>query len=258
MSIFWGRQCAFVFIYVRKYRKYTIDRWIVVHTVCASAVIQPLRQWLDSYTKTRLKIWHTFKHFIHMQYFLLPTNLVIVFVHWVSTGVLYEPRQCSLFWDYIPESKLCRGVRGRMKAKQRWFKVTRELCHSRMNGFIIFGIMFMTAPGLENSPQSFGVYAVSHSRSVVTYADNSVPDNSPQSIGEHCNRHVANLQELYYARLVRKMAWYKILIHVLMADLQKTLPTTDLNKTKKLPFDKISPHEFYFSFVFNLYLGTQI
>ena len=42
-----------------------------------------------------------------MQYFLLPTNLVIVFVHLVSTGVLYEPRQYSLFWDYIPESKLC-------------------------------------------------------------------------------------------------------------------------------------------------------
>ena len=105
---FWGRQCAFVFpIYVRKYRKYTIDRWIVVYTVCASAVISPLRQWLDSYAKSRLKMWYTFKHFIHMQYFLLPTNLVIVFVHWVSTGVLYEPRQCSLFWDYIPESKLC-------------------------------------------------------------------------------------------------------------------------------------------------------
>ena len=78
-----------------------------MHTVCASAVISPLRQWLDSYGKTRLKMWHTFKHFIHMQYFLLPTNLVIVFVHWVSTRVLYEPRQCSLFWNCIPESKLC-------------------------------------------------------------------------------------------------------------------------------------------------------
>ena len=32
-------------------------------------------------------MWHTFKHFIHMQYFLLPTNLVIIFVHWVSTVV---------------------------------------------------------------------------------------------------------------------------------------------------------------------------
>ena len=52
MSIFWGRQCAFVFpIYVRKYRKYAIYRWIVVCTVCASAMIAPLRQWLDSNAK---------------------------------------------------------------------------------------------------------------------------------------------------------------------------------------------------------------
>ena len=36
--------------------------WIVVFTVCASAVISPLRQWLDSYAKTRLKMSHTFKH----------------------------------------------------------------------------------------------------------------------------------------------------------------------------------------------------
>ena len=82
MSIFCGRHCAFVFpIYVRKYRKYTIDRWVMVYTVCASAVISPLKQWLDSYAKTRLKMCHTFKHFIHMQCFLLLTNLVIVFVH---------------------------------------------------------------------------------------------------------------------------------------------------------------------------------
>ena len=71
------------------------------------AVISPLRQWLYSYAKTHLKMFHTLKHFIHMQYISLLTNLVIVFVRWVSTGVLYEPRQCSLFWDYIPESKLC-------------------------------------------------------------------------------------------------------------------------------------------------------
>ena len=79
----------------------------MVYTVCASTVISPLRQWLDFYGKTRLKMCHTFKHFIHMQYSLLLTNLVIVFVHWDSTGVLYEPRQCSLFGDYIPECKLC-------------------------------------------------------------------------------------------------------------------------------------------------------
>ena len=31
-----------------------------------------------------------------------------------------------------------------------------------------------------------------------------------------------------------------------LADLQKTLPRTDLNKKKKLSFDKISPSDFYF------------
>ena len=73
-----------------------------MYTVCASAVISPLRQWLDSYAKTRLKMWHTFKHFIHMQYFLLPTNLVIVFVHWVSTVVCCtNPDNVHLF---LPQS----------------------------------------------------------------------------------------------------------------------------------------------------------
>ena len=85
-----------------------------------------------------------------------------------------------------------------------------------MNGFFIFGIMFMTATGLKNSPQSFGVYTVSQSRPVVTSAENPAPDNSPQSIGELRNGQVANLQELYYTRLVKKMAWYKIMIHVLI------------------------------------------
>ena len=102
MSIFWGRQCAFVFpIYVQKYRKNKIDRWIMVYTVCASAVISPIRQWLDSYAKTVLKMWHTFKHSIHMQYFLLLTNLVIVFVHWVSTSGLY-PDNVHCFGTIFP------------------------------------------------------------------------------------------------------------------------------------------------------------
>ena len=185
--------------------------------------------------------------------------------------MLYEPRQSSLFWDYIPESKLCfclnlcrppgsysirpiqkllnswrravgaapgihpdweqpktalwlwvreitwylntRGVRGRMKAKQRWFKFTRELCHE---WFHHFRHHVHDDHWTGDSPQSFGVYTVSQSRSVVTSAENPAPDNSPQSIGELRNGHVANLQELYYDRLVRKMAWYKILIHVLI------------------------------------------
>ena len=258
---FLGRQCAFVFpIYVRKY---TIDRWIVVYTVCASAVISPLRQWLDCYAKTRLKMRHTFKHFIHLQYFLLLTNLVIVFVHWVSTGVLYEPRECSLFWDYIPEYKLCfclnlchpsgpyiirpiqkllncqtttrggwcnqkqrcglwvhemtwylytRGVRGRMKAKQRWFKVTPELCHEWFHvrhcvhdghwtgelATVIwrlhcFTVSFRDVRG-ESGPRELAS---------VNSLENSAMGTWP-------------IYKNYYARLVRRMAWYKILIHVLI------------------------------------------
>ena len=65
-----------------------------------------------------------------------------------------------------------RGVRGRIKAKQRWFRLLENCV---MNGFIIFGIMFVTATWLENSPQSFDVYPVSQSRSVVTSAENPVP-----------------------------------------------------------------------------------
>ena len=67
-----------------------------------------------------------------------------------------------------------------------------------MNGFIMFGIMFMTATGLENLPQSFDVYTVSKSCSVVTSAENPAPENSPQWTGELRNGHVANLQELLY------------------------------------------------------------
>ena len=66
-----------------------------------------------------------------------------------------------------------------------------------MNGFFILSIMFMTATGLENLPQSFGIYTVSQSRSVVTSVENPAPDNSPQSIGGLRNGHVANLQKLY-------------------------------------------------------------
>ena len=33
-----------------------------MYTVCASAVISPLRQWFDPYAKTHLKMCHTFKH----------------------------------------------------------------------------------------------------------------------------------------------------------------------------------------------------
>ena len=164
MSIFLGRQCAFVFpIYVRKYRKQTIDRWIVVYTVCASAVISPLRQWLDSYAKTRLKMSHTFKHLF--KWYTFCCRLILL--------------SLSL---YIELALVCCMNNADLKLLENCV----------MNGFIIFGIMCMTATGLENSPQSFGVYTVSQSRSVVTSAENPAPDNSPQSIGELRNGHLAN------------------------------------------------------------------
>ena len=162
---------------------------------------------------------HTFEHFIHMQYFLFLINLVMVFVHWVRSGVLYEPRQCSLFLEYIPECKLlflrqsvppvssifnppdtevaqlsnndARWGATKTALFTKWHDIyTPEECADElrqnnadlklfgncvMNGFI----MFMTATGLENSPQSFDVYTVSQSRSVVTSAENPAPENSP-------------------------------------------------------------------------------
>ena len=143
-------------------------------------------------------MWHTFKHFIHMQYFLLPTNLVIVFIHWVSTvvcctnldnvhcfGTIFQNlnfvfasicaarpvhiqsdqyRSCSTVnkvnnvttrdacsrhssrwgatktavWLWVREITwylYTRRVRRRMRAKQRWFKVTRELCNEWFHHF---------------------------------------------------------------------------------------------------------------------------
>ena len=62
----------------------------------------------------------------------------------------------------------------------------------------MFGIMFMTATGLENSPQWFDVYTVSQSRSLVTSVENPAPENSPRSLWELRNGHVASLQELLY------------------------------------------------------------
>ena len=167
--------------------------------MCASAVISPLRQWLDSYAKTRLKMWHTFKYFIHMQYFccrlVLLTSLYIELalvcctnpddVHCFGTifpnlnfvfasicaarpvhiqsdqyrscstvnnvttprgpravpGVLLHPdgeQPKTALWLWVREITwylYTRGVRGRVKAKQRWFKVTWELCHEWFHHF---------------------------------------------------------------------------------------------------------------------------
>ena len=59
MSIL-GHHCASVFlIFVRKYRKYTINRWGVVYAVCASTVILHLKQYLGPRNKLAWKLCHT-------------------------------------------------------------------------------------------------------------------------------------------------------------------------------------------------------
>ena len=165
-----------------------------VYTVCASAVISPLRQWLDSYAKTRFKMCHTFKHLLICNAFccrliLLSLSLYIelalvcctnpnnvncfgtifpnlnfVFASiWAASPVHIESdqyRSCSTvkqgpavsatpstpigeqpktaLWLWVCEITCylyTRWVHGRMKTKQRWFKVTRELSHEWFHHF---------------------------------------------------------------------------------------------------------------------------
>ena len=147
-----------------------------------------------SYTKTRLKMCHTFKHLFICNTFccrliLLSLSLYIelelvcctnpnnvncfgtifpnlnfIFASiWAARPVHIESdqyRSCSTvkqgpavgatpstpigeqpktaLWLWVREMTwylYTRGVRGRMKAKQRWFKVTRELCHEWFHHF---------------------------------------------------------------------------------------------------------------------------
>ena len=67
-------------------------------------------------------------------------------------------------------------------ARTNGSKITLILSDCVMNGFIMFGIIFTTATRLDNSPQSSDAYTVSHSRSMVTSAENPASENSPQSI----------------------------------------------------------------------------
>ena len=163
-------------------------------------VISPLRQWLDSYAKTRLKMWqrrssilficNTFCRTFCCRLILLSSlyielalvcctnpdnvhcfgtiflNLNFVFasesicaarpvpyhifnptnteVAQLSIKNATTRRRHSSRWGATKNSAVARnnmmsmytrGVRGRMKAKQRWFKVTRELCHEWFHHF---------------------------------------------------------------------------------------------------------------------------
>ena len=53
-----------------------------------------------------------------------------------STPIGEQPKTALWLWvREITWYLYTRGVRGRMKAKQRWFKVTRELCHEWFHHF---------------------------------------------------------------------------------------------------------------------------
>ena len=162
-----------------------------VYTVCASAVISPLRRLLDSYAKTRFKMCHTFKHLFLCSTFccrliLLSLSLYIelalvcctnpnnvncfgtifpnpnfVFAsnlsrppgpYWIqklltvkqgpavsatpSTPIGEQPKTALWLWVCEITCYLyTRWVHGRMKTKQRWFTVTRELSHEWFHHF---------------------------------------------------------------------------------------------------------------------------
>ena len=77
----------------------------MVYTVCASAVISPLKQWLDSYTKTRLKMCHPFKHFIHMQYFCCWLVLLSSLCIELALVCCTNPDNVHCFWTIFPNLK---------------------------------------------------------------------------------------------------------------------------------------------------------
>ena len=226
-----------IFFHVPIYvRKYTIDRWIVVYTVCASAVISPIRQWLDSYAKIIWKcvtgssilfICNTFCCWLILLLSLYvglalvcctnPDNVhcfgtIFPNLNFVFASICAAPpvhiqskqyRSCSSvkqqcvvsvllhsWWGATKNSAVTKGsrndtisihqrVRRRMKQNNADLKLLENCV---MNGFTMFDIMFMTATGLENLPQSFDVYTVSQSCSMVMSAENPAPENSPQSI----------------------------------------------------------------------------
>ena len=99
-----------------------------------------------------------------------------------------------------------RWVHGRMKAKQRWFKVTREVCHEWFHHF------------RHHVHDGHCHLASTLFHSLVPWRQRRIRPQITRlsQLGELRNGDVANLQELYYTRLVKKMALYKNLIHVLI------------------------------------------
>ena len=225
-----------------------------VYTVCASAVISPLRQWLDSYAKTRFKMCHTFKHLLICNTFccrliLLSLSLYIelalvcctdpnnvncfgtifpilnfVFASiWAASPVHIESdwgATKTALWLWVCEITCylyTRWVHGRMKTKQRWFKVTRELSHEWFHHF-----RHHLAP-CSWRPLD---WRIRHSHLAPTLFHSLVPWWRPRRIRPQITR-LSQLENfatgtwpIYKNSIIpnwfEKMAWYKILIHVLI------------------------------------------
>ena len=105
-----------------------------VYTVCASAVISPLRQWLDSYAKTRFKMCHTFKHLLICNTFCCRLILLSLSLY-IELALVYctNPNNVNCFWDYIPESKLCFCVNLSRQPGPYWIRPIQKLlnCQTR-------------------------------------------------------------------------------------------------------------------------------
>ena len=94
-----------------------------------------------------------------------------------------------------------------------------------MSIFEVVNVLSCSPFMFENTENKQLDWRIRHSHLASTLFHSLVPWWRPRRIrpqiirlriGEVRNGHVANLQELYYTRLVRKMAWYKILIQVLI------------------------------------------
>ena len=122
-----------------------------------------------------------------------------------------QPKTALWLWVHEMTCYLyIRGVRGRIKAKQCWFKFTRELCHEWFHhvhdghwtaefATVIWRLHCFTV--------SFRTWwrsrRIRPQRTHLSQLENSAMGTWP--VYKNC-----------YTRLVKKMAWYKILIYVLI------------------------------------------
>ena len=124
------------------------------------------------------------------------------------------PKTALLLW--IRETTwylYTRGVRGRLKAKQRWFKVTREPCHEWFHH-----VRHHVHDGHWTAEFATVIWCL-HCFPVSFRGDvrgDTGPKQTRLSQLENTAMGTWPSYKNYYTRLVRQMVWYQILIHVLI------------------------------------------